>query len=266
MNEKSSKDTLGDRMKAYEDEFRVYLPKKSPVIVRLDGRAFHTFTRKLNSATPDSMFEGPFNKIFARTMDTVAAHLVGVMGGAIAAFVQSDEISILLKDWQSEETQPWFGNNLQKIVSISAGEAAVKFLSELKNTDVRKDATLPLPLFDARAFVVPKEDVFNYFIWRGNDCVRNSVAMLAQFHFSHNKLHKVGQAGMKEMLEENGTPWERLSFRSRYGAWWTDDRNFQTMRPMEKSFVEYRDEYSTRLGSLQEFVEDRTGDDFLEGL
>jgi len=192
-------DSLGDRMKNnYENRYRIYLTRRTPVILRLDGKAFHTITRSC---------EKPFDQQFAVSMDIAAEKLVEQIQGAKLAYVQSDEISILLIDFDRLTTEAWFDYNLQKIVSVASGMASTYFSHYFKK----------ICCFDCRAFNIPKEEVCNYFIWRQNDWVRNSVQMLAQAHYSHKELHGKGQSEMHEMLYQKNINWADLPNRFKNG-------------------------------------------------
>lgn len=211
------KTSLGDRMKEYENISRIYLTRRMPLIIRIDGKAFHTFTRG---------FKRPFDPIFIQSMQETAKYLCENIMGCKLAYVQSDEISLLLTDYDELTTQPWFGKNLQKIVSVSASMATAAFnrafIVNVRNTMLaanEDDAELDrlnkvyLPkfhtaMFDARAFVLPKEEVCNYFIWRQQDAIRNSIQSVGQANFSHAKLNHKTQANILVMLESKGINWE----------------------------------------------------------
>lgn len=188
------KDSIGNRIKDnYEHRYRIKLTRRTPVIIRLDGKAFHTLTRTISR---------PFSKTFQSAMAATAFVLCNEIQGAKCAYIQSDEISILLADFDRFTTEAWFDYNLQKIVSVSAGIASADF--------TRRWDTKALAVFDSRAFNIPKEEVCNYFIWRQQDWVRNSVQMLAQAHYSHKQLHQKNIADMHEMLHEKGVNWADL--------------------------------------------------------
>jgi tRNA(His) 5'-end guanylyltransferase len=175
---------LGDRMKGYEDCWRVELPRRTPMIIRADGRAFHSLTRGMLK---------PWDPTFHKAMLFAAERLVCDVQGAKLAFIQSDEISVLATDYDTLTTDPWFGKTLQKVVSIAAATATSSFNCALQNPSLH-------PVFDARAFVLPKEEVCNYFIWRQQDAVRNSIQGLGQAHFSHKQLHGRSCDEIQEML------------------------------------------------------------------
>ena len=113
-----NKDNLGDRMKGYEDTFRYYLPKKTNLILRIDGKAFHSYTKNCKRPFDDNLMDD---------MNQTAIKLCEEIQGAKLAYVQSDEISILITDYDDIKTSAWFDNNLQKIVSVSASIATAEF-------------------------------------------------------------------------------------------------------------------------------------------
>lgn len=190
-----SKDPLGDRMKEqYEDRCRFLLPRRTYTIMRLDGRAFHNYTKGM---------ERPFDFNFMDKMDGLAMDLCGEVAGSVFAYVQSDEISILLQDFESHGTQPWFGGNIQKMVSVAASFAGAWF------NDGEFDLGVGRGTFDCRVFTIPDPvEVANYFVWRQRDCVRNSIQMAAQNEFSAKQLHGVSTDQCQEMLfSEKGINW-----------------------------------------------------------
>ncbi len=172
-------DSLGDRMKkSYEDRTRYSLPRRTYSLIRIDGRAFHTWTRGLTK---------PYDLEFMTCMDAAAIALCKEIAGAEFAFVQSDEISVLATDFRDEASQSWFDGNIQKWVSVAASVATMAFnaeLMELINLYNPDDQPLrkkkPNAVFDARVFTIPDYiEVENYFIWRQNDSERNSVTLVA---------------------------------------------------------------------------------------
>jgi tRNA(His) guanylyltransferase len=180
---------LGDRMKRYEHIFRYALPRRLPVVIRVDGRCFSSHLRHADK---------PFDMGFIEDMGHVAIALCEEISGAVFAYHQSDEISVLIYD-QGANAEPWFGGELQKIVSISASVATAAL-------GARRPGR---PLFDSRAFVLPSAvEVANYFLWRQRDAVRNSISMAAQAVFPHKRLQHVSSGGMQEMLfAEAGINW-----------------------------------------------------------
>jgi tRNA(His) 5'-end guanylyltransferase len=195
--EKMERSSLGDRMKAYETASRSVLVPRMPVIVRVDGKAFHTYTRSLSR---------PWSEELMLVMDTTAAQLCSEVDGAIGAYVQSDEISILIHPYRSYEQQPWFRGQIQKVVSVTASIASATFTAFSPDIfgEVRP------AYFDSRAFVLPEKEVCNYFIWRQQDWERNSVQMLARSMFSHKSLHGKGRRDILPMCHDAGQPWGDL--------------------------------------------------------
>src|SRR4051812_23195783 len=190
------RDSLGDRMKDhYENRTRAYLPRRTYTIVRVDGKSFHAYCRGL---------QRPYDTDLMADMDATAVALCNQMQGARLAYVQSDEISVLLTDVESTDTEAWFDATLQKIVSVAASCAAMAFNLERSQRSSRVGA-----MFDGRAFTIPDPvEVENYFIWRQQDATRNSIAMAAQAQSSHQQLHGVSADQMQELLfRERGINW-----------------------------------------------------------
>lgn len=195
-----SKDSLGDRMKHnYEDRYRFYLTRRVPVIIRLDGKGFTKLTKKC---------EKPFDAQFNSSMVYTMINLCEELQGAKCAYTQSDEISILLTDFDNLTTEAWFDYNMQKIISISASIASVRFSKTLFAQE--EDRIDKATLFDSRVFNIPKEEVCNYFIWRQKDWIRNSVSMLARAHFSHKECMNKKQNQLHDMLHNIGINWAEL--------------------------------------------------------
>ncbi len=185
------KDAIGDRMKSYyEDRTRLFLPRRTYSIIRVDGKAFHTYTKGLIR---------PFDDQLMTDMDLTAAYLCKSIQGTKFAFVQSDEISILLTDFDELATDAWFDGNIQKIVSISASLATAVF-NQLRPSKIA--------LFDSRVFTIPsKVEVENYFIWRQQDTTRNSISAVAQSLYSHKELEGKNTDEQQEMIFQKGTNW-----------------------------------------------------------
>lgn len=192
------KDNLGDRIKQYEDAYRFHLISKMPVIIRLDGKAFHSYTKYCNK---------PYDDRIINCMRRTSIALCQNISNVKVAYTQSDEISLLLINYSNLNTQPFFNNNIQKIVSVAASIASVEFT--LAYSDLFKD--IKPAYFDARAFILPKEEVNNYFIWRQNDCRRNSILTAAQSQFSTKQLHGKNKLEMKQMLLSKNVDWENFS-------------------------------------------------------
>lgn len=188
------KDSLGDRMKMYEDISRDTLVPKTPVIVRVDGRAFHTFTRT---------FKRPFDKDIMDAMVDSAECLAADMQNFIIGYVQSDEASFVMYDYPKPETMPWFGNNKQKITTISASVFTGEFNDYLRCCDYDVEPAA----FDARAWNLPEVEVPNYLLWRYKDWLRNSVYMYAREFFLSSELYEKSISDMHEMLHGINKNW-----------------------------------------------------------
>jgi tRNA(His) guanylyltransferase len=216
------KDSLGDRMKAnYEDRFRTFLPRRTNVILRIDGKAFHTYTRGLSK---------PFDDGLMTDMDATAIALCRGIQGAKLGYVQSDEISIWVTDYDGLETSAWFDNNLQKMVSVSASIATGAFNYERTKRLIgcggsfsTIEDTIPHPAnFDARAFLIPETaEVANYFLWRCQDATRNSVQMVARSLYGHKECEGKNIEQLKEMITKakSGDHWVSLDCKYRHGRY-----------------------------------------------
>lgn len=197
----NKKDSLGDRMKEfYENRTRNFLPRRTYAIIRVDGKAFHSYTKGLIR---------PFDEKLVNDMDETACYMCKNIQGAKFAFVQSDEISILLTDFEGLTTDAWFDGNIQKMASISASLATAKF-NELRPNKIA--------LFDSRVFTIPSDiEVENYFIWRQQDTTRNSISSVAQSMFSHRELENKNTDQMQEMCFQKGVNWNDFSAKLKRG-------------------------------------------------
>jgi tRNA(His) 5'-end guanylyltransferase len=211
---------LGDRMKTYyEDRTRIHLPRRTYTLIRIDGKAFHTYTKGLVKPFDDGLIED---------MNATTRYLCTEIQGAVLGYVQSDEISILIADFKDFSTQMWFDGNLQKMASIAASLATAKF-NQLRSMRAMNESKIfleaddfkkiRLATFDARAFQIPeKEEVINYFIWRQRDAIKNSIQSVAQANFSQRELNKVNTDEMKHMLANKGILWEDFTYREQRGG------------------------------------------------
>ena len=220
---KFKKDALGTRMKEfYENRTRFSLPRRTYTIIRIDGKAFHTYTKGLVK---------PFDAGLIEDMDNTACYLCEKIQGAKMAFVQSDEISILLTDFDKLTTDAWFDGNIQKIVSVSASMATAKFnqlriIRKLNQPNLFGNIPftitiiekLKLAEFDSRTFIIPTlVEVENYFIWRQQDTVRNSISSVAQSLFSTEELKNINTKEQKEMCFIKGVDWNDYSIKEKRG-------------------------------------------------
>lgn len=203
-------DELGKRMKEYYEQIpKTKLMRRTPVAIRLDGKAFHTFTKG---------FQKPFDEVLVKSMQETMKYLCENIQGCVLGYTQSDEITLILVDYKNLNTAAWFDYEVQKMCSIAASMATMKFNrvfeenvyntyplhainegnAELVNTyhnAIRKGA-----MFDARVFNVPKEEVTNLIYWRQLDAIRNSIQMVGQVNFSHKELQFKSCKDIKEQL------------------------------------------------------------------
>lgn len=222
--------SLGWRMKRYEGVSKNNLINRVPVIMRIDGRAFHTFTKGLTK---------PFDPLLMHTMQITASHLCKAIQGAKMAYVQSDEISILITDYDTRDSEAWFGYSVQKMTSVAASIATLEFndtfrwlvenkikeninfsesvranngdesvINEIDKTNMTLLSKLNKATFDCRVFNIPENDVDNYFLWRQQDAERNSINSLAQSVFSHKELQGISCKDLQNKLfTERGINW-----------------------------------------------------------
>lgn len=199
--------SLNDRMKRYENVSRTYLTRRIPVIVRIDGRAFHTFTRGMRK---------PFDRILMTAMQETMRYLCENIQGCVFGYTQSDEITLVLTDYATPATDAWFGYGAQKMASISASMATLAFNSLFVDAvdktrqlyGIESDAfnyflyekKFWSAMFDARVFSIPIEEVCNCLIWRQQDATRNSIEAAGQAHFSQSQLHGKNCNQIQEML------------------------------------------------------------------
>lgn len=224
-------------MKEYEMVSRSYLMRRNPIIIRLDGKAFHTFTRGLDK---------PFDIDFVNIMQKTMLALCEDIQGCVLGYTQSDEITLVLVDYQNKNTCAWFDNQVQKIVSISSSLATLyfnKYLSEILREleeDIRLSDTYIYQanrykdncklydkwrnkenkaIFDSRVFSLPQHEVINNLIWRQQDATRNSINTLAQSLYSHKQLNGINSKELQnKMLTEKDVNWNDLEVRLKRGS------------------------------------------------
>lgn len=208
-------DDLGTRMKTYYEQIpKMKLMRRCPAMIRIDGKAFHTFTKG---------FERPFDEVLMKSMQETTQYLCQNIQGCVLGYTQSDEISLVLIDYQRLETAAWFDYEIQKMVSVAASMATMafqKFFSENVKSFEESNGSKELLLnaykralkqgamFDARVFNIPKEEVTNCIYWRQLDAARNSVQMAGQAHFSQSQLHGKSCSMIQDMLMlQKGINW-----------------------------------------------------------
>lgn len=212
--------SIGDRMKAnYEKPCRFHLTRRVPVIVRVDGRAFHSWTRGLNR---------PFDRDLIDAMVQAATDVSQEMQGFKLAYVQSDEVSFLMTDYDELTTEPWFGYVQSKVETIAASTMTARFNVYASKWYTGKRAAT----FDARAFNIPENEIANYFLWRARDWERNSLAMYCGAHFSHRQLHGKTRQERHDLLHSKGLNWTTdLDEQLRNGTWIAGSATTSNIRP-----------------------------------
>lgn len=225
----------------YESRSRMHLYRRMPVIIRLDGKAFHTFTKG---------FDKPFDAYMMRAMQETAKYLCENIQGCVLAYTQSDEISLLLIDYETLDSDAWFDYRVDKIVSVSASMATLQFnrrFAELAKDDKKYAKALAAgALFDARAFNLPKEEVTNYFYSRQADATRNSIQMVAQYYFTHSELMGKDINMLQDMLlTQKDVNWNNCSVAQKRGsccirgeAGWQIDENIPIFKENGREYIE----------------------------
>ena len=211
-----SKDALGDRIKGwYEDRTRYYLPRRTFTIMRIDGKAFHTWTRGLKR---------PYDPDFMLLMDTITREFCSKAQGAVFAYTQSDEVNVLLIDFDPSGeklgTSAWFDGNIQKLCSIGASTFTALFndLADdyIKDIDQRERG---VAMFDCRVFSIPDPiEVYNYFVWRQNDATRNSIQSAAYSFYSAKECFGKNCSELQEMIFQQGQNWNDYPARFKRGG------------------------------------------------
>lgn len=191
----TKKDSLGDRMKSsYEDRFRYKFARRSYTLLRIDGRSHHSYTKGL---------EKPYCKKYMNAMQETALYICKNLPGAEFAYMQSDEITILLTDFKNDNTEMVFDGNIQKTVSVVASMAAAYFNQE--SVRPQKDK---LASFDCRGFqIADYVEIYNNFYWRMQDAERNSLQMLCQANFKQRELNGANKERQHELLHSKGINW-----------------------------------------------------------
>lgn len=233
MNTNRTSFGLGDRMKKfYEEVPKTRLMKKEPVVIRCDGRAFHTFTKH---------FKKPFDEIFIKAMQETTKYMCENIPGCVLGYVESDEISLIITDYEDFDTSAWYDYEVQKLTSVTASMATMafnkafyKYANEwLDNfyeswniTEKEKELAAAYRkaiesggMFDSRVFNLPKEEVTNYVFWRQQDASRNSVQMLGHAYFSQTEMHGKNNSEIQDMLMlQKGINWNNLPTEQKRGA------------------------------------------------
>lgn len=234
-------DELGKRMKTFYEEIpKTRLMRRVPVAIRIDGKAFHTFTKG---------FQKPFDEVLIKSMQDTMKYLCENIQGCVLGYTQSDEITLILVDYKKFTSSAWFDYEVQKVCSIAASMATIAFnkyfseninseycvfddelldgdfnpnykneyLIDLYTTHIK--ASYKGAMFDARCFNIPKEEVTNLIYWRHLDATRNSIQMVGQANFSHKELQNKSCDQIQDMLmTQKGINWNDIPSYQKHGS------------------------------------------------
>lgn len=260
--------SLGDRMKRYEAVSKTMLMHRNPTIIRIDGKAFHTFTRG---------FIRPFDDVLIKSMQETTKYLCENIQNCVLGYTQSDEITLVLVDYEHLDTAAWYDYEVQKLCSISASIATMTFnkafernmedyiqevkllaiddmssLSEddeskWKQYEIYKNAYMNGAVFDARCFSVPRDEVTNCVLWRQQDATRNSIQMVGQSYFKHQELEHKNCNMIQDMLHEtHGINWNDFEAYKKRGSavirdeegHWFIDKNMPILTGDGREYIE----------------------------
>lgn len=230
-------DELGKRMKEYYETIpKTRLMRRTPVAIRIDGKAFHTFTKG---------FQKPFDEVLIKSMQETMKYLCENIQGCVLGYTQSDEITLILVDYKKLNSSAWFDYEVQKMCSIAASMATMAFnkffyknvcsfnskncREWIEDSELRKQRAEYLDtlykacdkgaMFDARVFNIPKEEVTNLIYWRQLDATRNSIQMVGQANFSHKELQNKSCNVIQDMLmTEKGINWNDFPTHQKRGS------------------------------------------------
>lgn len=225
----SAHDDLGVRMKTFYEQIpKTKLMRRCPVAIRIDGKAFHTFTRG---------FQKPFDEVLIKSMQETMKYLCENIQGCVLGYTQSDEITLILVDYKKLTSSAWFDYEVQKICSIAASMATMAFNKFFRDNvgdylyenyddqyladyiETLQNAVDKSAMFDARCFNIPKEEVTNLVYWRQLDASRNSIQMVGQASFSHKELQDKSCSDIQDMLmTQKGINWNDLPTYQKRGS------------------------------------------------
>lgn len=253
------RDELGKRMKTfYETIPKTRLMRRVPVAIRIDGKAFHSFTKG---------FERPFDEVLITSMQETMKYLCQNIQGCVLGYHQSDEITLILIDYQKLTTDAWFDYEVQKMCSISASMATMAFNKEFtrnylyflhnedldwedesneKQAKIYSSAMMKGAMFDSRCFNIPKEEVANLIYWRQIDATRNSIQMVGQANFSHKELHGKTCNMIQDMLmTKKGINWNDFPTHQKRGSCciktengWIVDKEIPIFKGEDREYIE----------------------------
>jgi len=219
------KDSLGNRMKTYEEVYKQRTVPKEAIVLRIDGNSFHTFTKGMKK---------PFDDLLIETMQQTLLALCKDIPNSVFGYTQSDEITIVTIPTDIIRSEDYYSGKVQKILSVTASKTT-KFFNRFfyENVQKLKDGKFNKPevvdasiyekrlfeaAFDCRVMNIPEFDIYNNLIWRQQDAIRNSIQMLGQANFSHAQLQKKNTGEIQDMLIEKGINWNNLETYKKQGS------------------------------------------------
>lgn len=220
------RDDIGTRMKNFYEQIpKTKLMRRCPVAIRIDGKAFHTYTRN---------FKRPFDSVFMRAMQETMKYLCENIQGCVLGYTQSDEITLILVDYEKINSSAWFDYEVQKLCSVSASMATMRFnqvfarlVQEVKEEGTEDPQYVKVldkacetgAMFDSRCFNIPKEEVTNLIYWRQLDASRNSIQMVGHANFSQKQMHGKSTSDIQDMLMlEKNINWNDFSVTCKRGS------------------------------------------------
>lgn len=223
---------LEDKCQYYRSLTDYRLLPNSNILVMLDGKNFSKLVK--------NNFEKPFDDCFIRMMNETAKFLCENVQGCKFAYVQSDEISLLITDYDTPETDMLFGGRLCKIQSILASLATSEFNRWFTIWNLNKCydnvsvgefiSKMKMAQFDCKAWVVPNvNDVFSYFLYRQLDCIKNSKQQTAQTYIPHKELlGKNADEQIAMCIDRCIVDWNMFEDKYKYGRFIAKEVTTQT--------------------------------------
>ena len=235
------RDDIGTRMKNFYEQIpKTKLMRRCPVAIRIDGKAFHTYTRN---------FKRPFDSVFMRAMQETMKYLCENIQGCVLGYTQSDEITLILVDYEKINSSAWFDYEVQKLCSVSASMATMRFnqvfarlVQEVKEEGTEDPQYVKVldkacetgAMFDSRCFNIPKEEVTNLIYWRQLDASRNSIQMVGHANFSQKQMHGKSTSDIQDMLMlEKNINWNDFSVTCKREAAASADRQMKSRHVQE---------------------------------
>lgn len=199
---------LSERMREYELASKTRFPKRVPILIRADGKKFSKFVKD---------FEAPFDSLLGEMLKLTAFNVAKKLDGCVFFTQHSDEMSFFINTYQTLNQKGLMNLTKHKIDSEVASMITLEFVKQL----VANDLTHLLDKFkgfDARSWVLPKDEVVNYFFERQTSSKRNSIQMYARQYFTQKEINGLsGLLMIEKMREEKNFDWESVDTWHKYG-------------------------------------------------